>query len=180
IVDRAAARTIGIGEWIALREEVALLVQRTKRFITDLMIDQHEFPEVGTSAVLDNGLPAARGRGGIARTQRLEVAGAARLDDERAEEAHHGQFTIVAEGMELPDTLLRARMDVPFILAALVLGDNRIGVGGRRRGTGRAHDHGRAMDVEADVLAAFQLVAELDLDAVALVAADDQRLNPLR
>ncbi len=35
------------------------------------------------------------------------------------------------------------------------------------------------MDVKAHVFPAFQLVAELDLDAIALVGADGQRLDPL-
>src|SRR6476660_346379 len=109
IVDSAATRTIGVGEGVALRQEVTLLVQRTKRFVADLMVDQHKFAEVGTSAVLDDGLPAARGRRGIARTQGLQIARTARFHHECAEESHDRQFAIVTEGVELSDALLRAR-----------------------------------------------------------------------
>src|SRR6476659_7156807 len=105
IVDGAAAGTIRVGERIALRQEVALLIQRTKRFVADFMIDQHELAKVGASAVLDDRLPAARGRRSIARTQRLQVARAARFDDERAKKSHDRQLPIVAEGMELTDAL---------------------------------------------------------------------------
>ncbi len=40
IVDRAATRTVGIGQRIALRQEVALLVQRAERFVADFVIDR--------------------------------------------------------------------------------------------------------------------------------------------
>src|SRR5678816_3890566 len=111
IVDRAATRTIGVGQRITLRKEVALLVEGAERFVTDFVIDQHELTEIGAGAVLDDGLPAARGRCGIACAQRLEITRSARLNDERAKETHDGQFTVIAEGMELSDTFLSGRMN---------------------------------------------------------------------
>src|SRR5688572_3389662 len=180
IVDRAATGTIDIRERVALRQEVALLVQRTEGFIADLMIDQHKLTEVRAGAVLDDRLPAARGRRGIAGTQRLEVARSTRLDDECAKESHDRQLTVVAVGMELPDTLLGARMDVPFILAGLVFRDNRIRIGRRGSRPCRTDDHGGAVNMKADLFATVQLVAELDLEAVALVTTNHKRLNPLR
>src|SRR5262249_22969620 len=96
IVDRTATWTVCVGQRIALREEVALLVEGAECLVADFVVDQHELTEVGAGTVLNDGLPAARGRCGIACAQRLEVARSARLDDECTEETHHRQFTIVA------------------------------------------------------------------------------------
>src|SRR5574341_1494438 len=71
IVDRAATRTIGIGERIALRQEVTLFIDWAERFVAHFMIDQHELTEVRTGPVLNDRLPAARGRRGITSTQWL-------------------------------------------------------------------------------------------------------------
>ena len=79
--------------------------------------------------------------------------------------------------MELPDAFLSVRMDVPLELTALPLGHNRIRIGGGGGGAGCTDHHGRAMDVEADFFAAFELVRELNLETVALVAANDKRRN---
>ena len=46
VIDRTASRTIRIGQWITLWQEVALLVQGTECFIADLVIEEHELPEV--------------------------------------------------------------------------------------------------------------------------------------
>ena len=82
--------------------------------------------------------------------------------------------------MELADTFLGVRVDVPLELAGLLFLDDRIRVRRRRRGSGGAHHHARAMDMQADRSAALiQLVRKLELDAVALVGAEDERLNPL-
>src|SRR5829696_4862093 len=180
IVDRTPSGTIRVGQRIALRKKIALLVDGTEGLIPDLVIDEHELTEVRAGAVLDDGLPAAARGSRIPGSERFQVARSARLDDEGTEEAHDGQLTVVAVGMELPDTLLRAWMDVPLKVAALVLRHNTVRIGGRGRCAGGAHDHGRSMDVQADVFAAFQLVAELELHTVALIGADHQRLNPLR
>ncbi len=142
IVDRAAARTIGIRQRIALREEVALLVERAERLVADFVIVEHELAEIRARAVLDHDLPAAGGRRRIAAAERFPIGRAARFNDERTEESHHGQFAVVAERVELADTLLRSRMDVPLKVAALVLGNDTVGI---RCGSGcarRAHHHG--------------------------------------
>src|SRR5262249_50621063 len=57
IVDRTATRTIRIGQWIALRQEIALPIDRTERFVADLVIDQHELTEIRTGPVLNDRLP---------------------------------------------------------------------------------------------------------------------------
>ncbi len=179
IVDRASARTIGIGQRVALGQKVALLVQWPEGLVADFVVVEHELAEVRARPVLDHDLPAAGGRGRIAAAERFPVRGPARLDDERSEEPHDGQLAVVAEGVELADALLGVRVDVPLEIAALVLGDDGVGIGGRGGRAGGTYHHGRPMDVQADVLAAFQLVGQLDLDAIALVGADGQRLNPL-
>ena len=46
IVQRPAARTIGIRQRIALRQEVAFFIQRTERFVADLVIEEDELAEV--------------------------------------------------------------------------------------------------------------------------------------
>src|SRR5438067_1061981 len=46
IVQCPASRTVGVSQWIALREEVALLVDRAERLIANFVIDQDELPEV--------------------------------------------------------------------------------------------------------------------------------------
>ena len=82
--------------------------------------------------------------------------------------------------MELADTFLGVRVDVPLELAGLLLFDDRIRVRRGCRRAGGAHHHARPMDMQTDRSAAlFQLVRELDLDAVTLVGAEDEGLNPL-
>ena len=147
IVDRTATRTIGVGQRIALREKISLLVQRAERFVADFVIDQHILAKVRTGAVLNDRLPPTGGRRWIARTERLQVARSAGLDDERAEQSHHRQLTVLAIGMELADTFLGVRVDVPLELAGFLFFDDRIRVGRRRRGSGGAHHHARSMDM---------------------------------
>ena len=96
IVDRTATWAIGIGQRIALRQEIALLIERAESLVADFMIDQHKLAEIRAGPVLNDRLPAAGGRRGIACTERLQVARSARLDDKRAEQAHHRQLTVLA------------------------------------------------------------------------------------
>ena len=180
IVDCTATRTIGVGQRIALRQEVALLIERAERFVADFVIDQHKLAKVRTGAVLNDRLPPTGGRRGIALAERFQVARSARLDNERAEQSHHRQLTVLAIGMELADTFLSVWVNVPFELADLLLFDDRIGVGRRRRGSGGAHHHARSMDMQTDrSTALFQFVRELELHAVTLVGAEHKRLDPL-
>ena len=180
IVDRAATGTVCIGQGIALRKEIALFIQRTERFVADFVVVEHEFTEVRTGAVLDHDLPAAGGRGHGAAAEGFPIGRTTGFDDEGSEHAHHRQLTILAVGVELADAFLGVRVDVPLELAALLFFDDGIGIGRRGRCAGGAHDHARSMDVQADRAAAlFQLVGELDLDAIALVGANRQGLNPL-
>src|SRR5215470_19706187 len=66
VVDRTTARTIRVSERIALRQKIALLVDRAERLIADFVVDQHKLSEVRTRAVLDYHLPAAARRSRIA------------------------------------------------------------------------------------------------------------------
>ena len=180
IVDCTATRTIGVGQRITLRQEVALLIERAEGLVADFVIDQHKLAEVRTGTVFDDRLPTTGGRRWIALAERLQVARSARLDNERAEQSHHGQFAVLAIGMELADTFLGVRVDVPLELACLLFFDDRIRVRRGCRRAGGAHHHARPMDVQTDrSTALFQLVRELDLDAVTLVGAENEGLNPL-
>ena len=179
VIQRATARPVGIGQRIALREEVALLVHGTKGFIAHLVIDDHELAEVRAGSVLDDRLPAALHRSRIAGPQRIEIVRPFWLHDERAEETHDRQLTIVAVAVELPAAFLRGGMDVPLEVLTLPLRHDRVRIRGGCCLAGRVHHHAGPMDVQADVLAAFQLVLQRHLYAVALVPADHQRLDPL-
>ena len=119
IVQRSRPRTIGVRQRVALRQEVAVLVHRTKRFITHLMINQHEFAKIRTRAVLDHRLPPASVLRGRPRSQRIVVLRPARLDDKHPEQPHDRQFPVITIRMELPSALLGLRMDVPFHLDGL-------------------------------------------------------------
>src|SRR5262249_30569703 len=57
VIDRTTARTIGVRQRITLREKVTFLIQRTERFITDFVIEEHELAEVGSSSIVDVHLP---------------------------------------------------------------------------------------------------------------------------
>src|SRR4029079_1725984 len=59
IVQRTATRTIGVRQRITLRQEVTFFVQRTERFVADLVIEQDELAEIRASPVIDIDLPPA-------------------------------------------------------------------------------------------------------------------------
>ena len=189
IVQGPRARTIGVRQRVALRQEVAVLVHRTKRLVTHFMVNQHELAEIRARAVLDHRLPPASVLRGGPRSQRIVVLRPARLDDEHPEQAHDRQFPVITVRMELPSALLGVRMDVPFHLDGLsdaVLftvfrrtGRHRIRVGRGCRLPGCTHDHVGPVDVQADLLAEFQRVPQRDFHAIALVAANHQGLDPL-
>ena len=153
------------------------------------MVNQHELAKIRTRAVPDHRLPAASIFRGGTRSQRIVVLRPARLNDEHPEQAHDRQFPVITVRMELPSPLLGVRMDVPFHLDGLshaVLftifrrtGSHRIRVGRGCGLPGCTHDHVGPVDVEADLLAEFQRVPKRDFDAIALVAANHQGLNPL-
>ena len=176
IVDRTASRTIGIRQRIALGQEVALLVQGAEGFVADFVIEQHELAEVRSGPVIDVHLPAARDLLVRACPQRIDVARSLRFHDERAEEAQHGQLTVMAVRMELPHTLLHLRMDVPLELLRLARSHDGLGVRRQGRLAGRAHDHAGGADEQAAVFA-FHLIAEGHLHAVALVGTEHQGLD---
>ena len=177
IVQRAATGTIGIGQRVTLGEEVALLVDRAERLIANFMVDNHELAEIRAGAVLDDRLPPARHLGGLPFAQWIKIFRPARLHHESPEEAHHRQLAVIAVGMELPAAFLGAGVNVPLHVRALALGHDGIGICGRRRLAGPAHDHAGTMDMQAHGLAALQGVPQDDLHAVTLIAPDHQRLD---
>ncbi len=176
IVDRAAARAVGVGQRIALRQEVALLVQRTEGFVADFVIEQHEFAEVRSGPVVDVDLPARLDFLVGAAADRIDVLGSLRLHDEGAEEAQHRQLAVMAVGVELPHAFLHVRMDVPLELLRLAGRHDGIRIRRRGRFAGRAHDRAGGLDEQAAVFR-FHLVPERHLDAIALIGPDHQRLN---
>jgi hypothetical protein len=57
----------------------------------------------------------------------FQVLGSARLDDEGPEEAHHGQFAVIGERMELPDYLPACWDECTIRTPALLLLDDAVG-----------------------------------------------------
>ncbi len=176
IVDRTATRPVGVSQRIALRQEVALLVQRTEGFVADLVIEQHELAEVRSGPVIDVHLPTGLHFLVGACAQRVQVPGTLRLDDKRAEETQYRQFPVVAVGVELPHPFLHVRMDVPFKFLRLARRHDGFRIRGRGRLAGRAHDHAGGLDEQAAILALHR-VAKGHLHAVTLIGAEHQRLN---
>ena len=179
VVQRAGHRAIDVGQRIALRNEVALLIQWAERFIADLVIKQHELTKVRAGSILNNRLPAALGGLRIPGAQRLQILRAFRFDHKRPEEAHHGQFAVVAVRMELAAPLLLRGRNIPFHVHGLSRSGNAVRIGGAGRLTRGRHHHAGAVNIETDLFRALQRIAERELDAITLVAAKDQRLNPL-
>ena len=176
IVQRTTARTIGIGQRIALRQEVALLVQGAEGFVADLVIENHELTEVRSGPVVDHHLPAALGFRRRTGAQRIEILGPLRFDDKRAEETQDGQFTVMAVGVELPDPFLHLRMDVPLKFLRLARGHDGLRIRRRGRFAGRTHDHAGGAD-EQTALLALHLVAEGHFHTITLVGTEHQGLN---
>ena len=59
IVEQPSGRPIGIGMGIALREHVALAIQEPECLVTGFMIENHEFPEIRSLLLIDDGFPSA-------------------------------------------------------------------------------------------------------------------------
>ena len=180
IVDRAAARTIGVGQADRAAAGSRPSYSRAECFVADFVIHQHEFPEVRTGPVLDDDLPTTRGRGGVAVPERFEVL------DPRGSTTKDPKSPITVSSRSLAKVwncrtpFLGARVDVPFELPALLFCDDGIGI---RRGRAAAPVALTTMlDPWMCKLTSRRLPAcsELDLDAVTLVGADGKRLNPLR
>ena len=114
IVQRSTARTIGIRQRVALRQEVALLVQWTEGFVADFVIKQHELAEVRSRPVIDVDLPTALHFLVRPAAYGVEVLRALRLDDEGPEETQDGQLAVMAPRVELTHTFLHVRMDIPL------------------------------------------------------------------
>src|SRR6266545_4948922 len=87
VVERPASRPIGIGERIALRKEVPLLVHRAESFVSYFVVDDDKLPEVWAGPVLNDRLPSTPHFGGLAGSDRIEIARPFRLDHKGAEHA---------------------------------------------------------------------------------------------
>src|SRR5436309_9708408 len=87
VIKRATARPIGIGERIPLRKEIPLLVDRTESFIPHLMVDNDKLAEVRAGPVLNDRLPSTPHFGGLAGSDRIEIARPFRLDYKGAKRA---------------------------------------------------------------------------------------------
>src|SRR5207245_1935616 len=71
VIERAAARSVGIGQRVALREEVPLLVDRAEGFIPHFVVDDDKLAEVRARAILNDRLPPAPHLGGLTRADRI-------------------------------------------------------------------------------------------------------------
>ena len=87
VIERATARAVGVGQGIALREEVPLLVDRTESLIPHLMVDDDKLAEVRAGPVLNDCLPSTPHLGGLTRANRVEIARPFRLDHKGAKHA---------------------------------------------------------------------------------------------
>src|SRR5207302_9467962 len=87
VIERATAWAVGVGQGIALREEVPLLVDRTVSLIPHLMVDDDKLPEVRAGPVLNDRLPTAPHLGGLTRADRIAIARPFRLDHKGANHA---------------------------------------------------------------------------------------------
>src|SRR5262245_34484691 len=86
IVDRTAARTIGIRQRVTLGQEVPLLIQRTEGFVADLVIEQDELAEVRSGPIIDVHLPARFHLSIWTAPERIQVLRSFRFDDKPSEE----------------------------------------------------------------------------------------------
>ncbi len=147
VVDGPSAGTIGVRQRIALGQEIPFLIQRTKRFIPDFMIEQHELAEIRSGGVVDIHLPPAVDFGRRASfSERVHIFGAPGFHDERSEKTQDRQFTIVAVRVKLPHALLHLRMDIPLEFLRLAWGDNGLGIRCRGRSSSTADDHAGGLD----------------------------------
>ena len=81
--------------------------------------------------------------------------------------------------MELLATLLGVGVNVPFHINGLAFFRHRIAIGGGSRLTGFAHHHIRAINVQAHFFSKLQLIVQSYFDTIALIASNDQGLDPL-
>ena len=174
VVHRAGGRTVRVRLRVALRDHLAVAVERTERFVTDFVIEQRELTEVLRVVVNDHGHPAVFQR---AAGPRIEVLRTTRLNDKRTDQAEGGR---VASAMALDQVaaFLLFDIDEPLKVLRLAGGDDR--ARGRRRVglAGVADDHRRTVDLKTDRLV-FHRIGHLEAHAVALVAADDHRLDSI-
>src|SRR5712691_2353803 len=87
VIERATARAVCVGQGIALRKEVPLLVDRTESLIPHLMVDYDKLPEVRAGPVLNDRLPSTPHLCGLTRADRIKIARPFRLDHKGAEHA---------------------------------------------------------------------------------------------
>ena len=156
-----------------------MLVHRPKRFIPNLMVNQHKFPEVRTCTVINHDFPAARGFRRWTSSKRFIIFRTTWFNHKYAKHTHDRQLPIIAVGMELASSLLGVGVNIPFHFDHPPLRRNGIWIGGGRRLPGFAHNHIRAIDMQTDFFAKLQRIPKGNLDAIALVSTNDQGLNIL-
>ena len=87
VIERTTTWTVGVGQGIALRKEVPLLVDRTESLIPHLMVDDDKLAEVRAGPVLNDRLPPAPELGRLTRADRIKIARPFRLDHKGAKHA---------------------------------------------------------------------------------------------
>src|SRR3989475_13292981 len=74
VIERATARAVGVGQGIALRKEVPLLVDRTESLIPHLMVDNDKLAEVRAGPVLNDRLPSTPQLCGLTRPAPIKLS----------------------------------------------------------------------------------------------------------
>ena len=141
IVQRPRDGSVHIGDWIPLRNKVTMLIDRTKGFIADFMINEDELAKIRTGAVFDDRLPTTGHRCRFPCTERIQIRRTLWFHHKSAHQAHHRQLTIIAVTMKLPSPFLHRRWNIPLHVHDFVFKSDRIGVRGCRRLARGAHHH---------------------------------------
>ncbi len=172
VVQGARRGPVGVRLRIPLRDHFPVPVERTERFVPHLVVEQDEFPEVLGVVVGNHHHPAAVDRLACPRTQ---VARPVRLDHKGTDQPQGG-WIAARMALDQMTAFLLVDRDVPFEFLRLSRMDDR--AGSRRGGgfPGGADDHRGTVDLEPDVLE-LDFVGDFDPNAVALIRAEDQRLN---
>ena len=174
IVKQARGRTIGVGMGVALRQHLSGPTQQPERLVSGFMIENHELPEVRSVRHVDHGFPAAShffaGEG-------TQMTGPTRFHDNGPE---HTQRILLARRMtvECPAAFLQIRSNVPLKLPNLSCCHESFWIVAVGRFARAAHEHLGAIDNHVGRLVG-NLVAERDLQAIALVRPDHKRLNQI-
>ena len=184
IVHRARARPIGLGERVDFRQPAPTLIEHVFALVADLVIELDVLAEGGlTVAGDDDRLPTGIQGWSHARVDAVgaghllfQVARAGRLDNQCAEQTMVGGGAIARTGVRMMRALLIRIVRHPVAIQR---------AGAARHVGWRVCTHGvagganlksQSVDVYTEA-GAGGIVGEGDFDTIALVRADDQRLN---